>query len=76
MLALGGVVILSTASGDAAATTNNTTAATLFYGMTIFEWVLAALTVIMLVAGLYLKNLWAMIFGMVAMIILAISFLA
>lgn len=76
MLALGGVVIMATATGNAAAVDNTTTTPLLYYGMTIFEWVLAALTVILVIAGLYLKNFWALIFGMVTLIILAFSYLA
>lgn len=76
ILAIGGVILMTAASGDVAATANNTTVgATIYYGMTVFEWIMAAFSVLFVLLGLYLKNFYALIVGIVAFIAFILSYL-
>lgn len=76
ILAIGGVIIMAAASGDVAATANNTTVgASIYYGMTVFEWIMAALAVLFTILGMYLKNFYVLIVGILAFVALIMSYL-
>lgn len=76
IMAIGGVMLMAAASGDVAATTNNTSVgAVIYYGMTVFEWIMAAFAVVFVLLGLYLKNFYALIVGIVAFVAFILSYL-
>ena len=76
IMAIGGVIFMAAASGDVAAVENNTTVgASIYYGMTVFEWIMAALAVVFTLLGMYLKNFYVLIVGIMAFVALILSYL-
>lgn len=76
IMAIGGVILMTAASGDVAAVDNNTTVgASIYYGMTVFEWIMAALAVLFTLLGMYLKNFYVLIVGILAFVALILSYL-
>jgi hypothetical protein len=78
IMAIGGVMLMAAASGNVAAvdnTTNDTVGATIYYGMTVFEWIMAALAVLFTLLGMYLKNFYVLIVGILAFVALIMSYL-
>jgi outer membrane cobalamin receptor len=76
IMAIGGVILMAAASGDVAAVENNATVgATYYYGMTVFEWIMAALAVVFTLLGMYLKNFYVLIVGILAFVALILSYL-
>jgi len=75
IMAIGGVMLMSFATGNVAATGNETVGATIYYGMTVFEWIMAALAVVFILAGMYLKNFYVLIVGILAFVALILSYL-
>lgn len=76
ILAIGGVMLMAGMTGNAAATDNNTTVgATIYYGMTVFEWIMAALAIMFCLLGVYMKHLYVLIVGILAFAALILSYL-
>lgn len=77
ILAIGGVMLMAAATGNVSAVdANNTTVgATIYYGMTVFEWIMAAIAVVFTLLGMYLKNFYVLIVGILAFVALILSYL-